>query len=100
MVSILCSDGFQESQKDIPFFLLIFCWAYRYIPRMIRFVTTYSTRTAMRTCASSNGIFLDTCIIPRMMTKLVLHVKPNQYFVLFAARAESDLHLWVDHDEG
>lgn len=66
---------------SIPFFLLIFCWAYRYIPIMITFETTYKTRTAMRTCGSSNGIFFDTCIIPRMMTKLVLHTKPDQYLL-------------------
>lgn len=38
---------------------------------MRRFETTYSIRTPMRTCGSSKGIFFDTCIIPRMMTRLV-----------------------------
>jgi hypothetical protein len=39
---------------------------------MRRFETTYSIRTPMRTCGSSKGIFFDTCIIPRMMTRLVI----------------------------
>lgn len=42
------------------------------MPTIIRFETTYSPRTPNSTCGSSNGIFLDSCIIPRMITKFVL----------------------------
>ena len=41
---------------------------------MSRFDATYNIRTPIRTCGSSKGIFLDTCIIPSMMTRLVLEV--------------------------
>lgn len=34
--------------------------------------TMYSARTPMSTRSSSKGIFLDACIITRMMTRLVL----------------------------
>ena len=42
------------------------------MPRMMMLEARYIIRTPIRTLGSSKGIFLDTCIIPRMMTKLVL----------------------------
>ena len=39
---------------------------------MMRLETTYRARTPMSTCGSSNGIFFETCIMPRMMAKFVL----------------------------
>jgi len=56
-----------------PFFALIFCCMNRYMPRMIRLERMYMARTPRRTFGSSKGIFLDTCIIPSMITRLVLY---------------------------
>ena len=46
---------------------------------MITLETMYTARTPMRTCGSSNGIFFDTCIIPRMMTMFVLRKRDCQW---------------------
>lgn len=39
---------------------------------MITFDTMYRARTPIKMLGSSNGIFFETCIIPRMTTRLVL----------------------------
>lgn len=39
---------------------------------MIKLLRMYTPRTALRTFGSSKGTFLATCIIPRMITMLVL----------------------------
>jgi hypothetical protein len=46
---------------------------------MIALDRRYAARTKNRVCESSHGIFLETCIIPRMMIKLVL--RWNQHSV-------------------
>lgn len=61
-----------EGRMGSPFFLSICIFVYRYTPRMIRLETMYRARTPIRTLGSSKGIFFDTCIITRMITKLVL----------------------------
>lgn len=42
------------------------------MPRIIRLETMYKARTPRRTSGLSKGTFLETCIITRMMTRLVL----------------------------
>lgn len=64
-------------KRNIPFFLLICAWTYKYTRAMITLEAMYSPRTMLRTSGFSKSTFLETCIIPRMMTRLELNGSPS-----------------------
>lgn len=62
----------ESSGMNKPFFFLITMPLYTYSPRMIRLERIYIPLMPLSHIGSSKGIFFDTCIIPRITTRLVL----------------------------
>ena len=63
------------------------------MPIIIRLEMMYIALTPSRTCGSSKGIFFDTCIIPRMIARLVLD---REISWCCCCAAKNYLHLRTD----
>lgn len=70
--SLIKSKRNEMKKSDEPFFLIIWCRIYMYSAMIKTLETTYIERTPKSTEGLSKGIFFDTCIITRMITRLNL----------------------------
>ena len=69
----------------LPFFELILDCNTKYNTAITTFEKIYNARTLNNTCGSSNGIFFETCIMPRMIMRFVLQSRPSAVFMFISS---------------